>query len=50
MKGRKLYAVLAAIWFILTGLLQVTTFSFELERVVMGVLALAVGALFFLDK
>ncbi len=50
MNGRPWWQVLMAIWFLLWGLLQVTSFSFALENVVLGILAIAIGILFFLNR
>ncbi len=44
MKGRSLGAILAAAWFVLYGLLSLTNFRFEMQGVVMGVLAVLAGA------
>lgn len=50
MNGKKMYLVLAAIWFVLWGFLGITNFTFALSNVIMGVLAIAVGILIFLDR
>lgn len=50
MNGRPWWQILLAIWFVLWGLLEVTSFHFQFEGFVLGVLAIAVGVLWFVNK
>lgn len=50
MGTRKLWVICLAVWFLLYGLLAVSNFRFELQSVVMGVLAVAVAILALLDR
>ena len=50
MNGRKIWVILLAVWLIVWGLLQITNIRFELQGVIMGVLALAAGILALFDK
>lgn len=50
MSGRKLWVIALAVWMLLYGLLAITNFRFELQGFVMGVLAIAVAVLAFLDR
>lgn len=48
--SRKLWLIALAVWFLLYGILAVTNIRFDAERTVMGILAIAVAVLAFLDK
>lgn len=50
MQGRKWWQVLAGLWFVLYGLLAVSSFTFTGVGVVMGFLAIIVGGLLLLDR
>lgn len=45
----KLWLILLAVWFILYGLLAITNLKFEASNLIMGVLAIAVAILIFVD-
>ena len=50
MLGRKWWQILAGLWFILYGLLVITNLTVTGVGVFMGFLAVAVGALLWLDR
>ncbi len=50
MSGRKMWVITMAVWFLLWGLLAVTNIKFELQNVIMGVLAIAIAVLVAFDK
>ena len=50
MSGRKLWMICLAIWLVLFGLLSISNFKFEMQHVVMGVLAVVAGVLLALDR
>lgn len=50
MPTRKLWVILAAIWFLLTGLLLITNFTFQAQPLLMGILAIAVAVTLAFDK
>ena len=50
MAGRKWWAILAGLWFVLYGLLTISNLSIQGIAVVMGFLAIIVGGLLFLDR
>jgi hypothetical protein len=50
MKKIKLSIIILAIWLILQGVIQLTSFSFSGIGTVMAVLALAAGVLLLLDR
>lgn len=50
MQGRKGWQVLGGIWFVIYGLLAVSSFTFTGVAVVMGFGAIIVGGLLLLDR
>ncbi len=50
MAGRKWWQLLGGLWFVLYGLLAVTSLTFTGAGVVMGFLAIIVGGLLLLDR
>ena len=50
MNGRKWWMIIAALWFILYGLLAVTNLQVSGVGIVMGFLAILAGLLLFLDR
>ncbi len=48
--GKNLGMLLVAIWFILTGAIEIFKFSFAGLPIVMGILALAAGILLLLGR
>lgn len=48
--NRKLWMIFVAIWFVLYGLLAISNFRFDLQNVVMGVVAIVGGVLLALDR
>ena len=50
MGGRKLWVVCLAVFMLLWGLLQISNIAFAQQGFVMGVLAVAVAVLAFLDR
>lgn len=50
MAGRKWWQILAGLWFVLYGLLAVTSVTFAAAPIIMGFGAIIVGALIWLDR
>lgn len=50
MAGRSWGTILAAIWFLLTGLLGITNFTFDAQPLLMGVLAIVVAIALLFGK
>lgn len=50
MQGRKWWTILAGLWFVVYGLLAISSFTFTGVAVVMGFLAVIVGGLIWFDR
>lgn len=50
MANRKLWQILAALWFVAWGLLQVSNLQIQFAPVLLGFLALFVAIFLFLDR
>lgn len=50
MAGRKWYAILMAIWFLLWGLLAITSFKFDQSDLILGLLAIVIFIAWCFDK
>lgn len=50
MAGRKLWLIALAVWFLLTGIIAISTIKFEAQNLIMGLLAIAVAVLAAFDK
>jgi len=48
--NRKIWMVLLALFLLVTGLLAITNIRFELQHVLVGVLAIGAAVFLFLDK
>jgi uncharacterized membrane protein HdeD (DUF308 family) len=50
MAGRKWWALLVGLWFVITGLLAITNLTVAGVGIFMGFLAVAAGVLLWLDR